>query len=444
MRRISAHMAAKTGSETGVIMDSEETRTEKSRNGEGTAETQAPFDTLYDRLDSEFHAALAHMTAGLSPVALAEALEDWAMHLALSPGRQAAIASKAFEKWARFQRLALASAFSPNPAPVISPLPQDRRFEHPGWQQFPFNLISQSFLLTQQWWHNATDALPGVMPENQRLVEFFGRQMLDMVSPSNFVPTNPEVLEKTMRESGMNLLRGSEFFARDVDRTIHHERPDGAEAFEPGRNVAVTPGEVIFRNELIELIQYRATTATVRPEPVLIVPAWIMKYYILDLSPENSLIRYLVDQGFTVFCISWRNPGAEQREVSYDDYRLHGIMAALDAIAAIVPGAKVHATGYCLGGTTLAIAASTMARDGDHRLASVSLFAAQVDFEEPGELGLFITEGQIAFLEGLMWQEGYLDQANMTGAFQMLHSQDLVWSRMVREYLMGEIGRAHV
>ena len=261
--------------------------------------------------------------------------------------------------------------------------------------------------------------------------------MLDIVSPSNFPLTNPDVIAATIAEGGANFARGLHHAIDDMNQLLHRDGK-APPLFRPGHEVAVTPGEVVFRNDLIELIQYRPTTADVHATPLLIVPAWIMKYYILDLSPENSLIRFLVSEGHTVFCMSWVNPDERQRDVSFDDYRQRGVMAALDAISAITDSPSIHAAGYCLGGTLLSIAAATMARDGDERLKSVTLLAAQVDFEEPGELGLFIDESQLAFIEDTMWQQGYLGQWQMAGAFQMLRSQDLVWSRLVREYLMGD------
>lgn len=233
-------------------------------------------------------------------------------------------------------------------------------------------------------------------------------------------------------------MKGWQNWLQDVVRQIRQEPPEGVEAFTPGRDVAVTPGKVIFRNHLIELIQYTPTTETVHPEPVLIVPAWIMKYYILDLSPENSLIRWLVAQGHTVFAISWRNPGAEDRDLTLEDYRRLGVMAALDEITRLMPDQKIHATGYCLGGTLLSIAAAAMAGKGDARLASLTLLAAQVDFAEPGELALFIDPSQLHLLESMMWNRGYLSADQMAGAFQLLRSNDLIWSRMVRDYMMGE------
>src|SRR5690606_3494843 len=269
----------------------------------------------------------------------------------------------------------------------------------------------------------------------EEVVSFVARQMLDVFSPSNNPFTNPEVIARTIETGGRNFMDGFRNWLEDTRRMLFNQPPVGTENFRVGVDVAITPGKVVYRNHLIELIQYEPTTDTVRAEPVLIVPAWIMKYYILDLSPENSLIRYLVDQGYTVFCISWRNPTAEDRDLSLDDYRRLGVMAALDAIGAIVPGARIHATGYCLGGTILSIAAAAMSCGGDHRLASLTLFAAQTDFSEPGELALFIDHSQMHMLEGMMWDRGYLSADQMAGAFQLLRSNDLVWSRLVRDYL---------
>ena len=259
-----------------------------------------------------------------------------------------------------------------------------------------------------------------------------------MLSPGNYLPTNPLVLQRTFAAGGLNLLRGLNNAIEDLVGLATGSPPSGAEAFLVGRDVAVTPGKVVLRTPLMELIQYSPTTEKVRPEPVLIVPAWIMKYYILDLSPHNSLIKYLVGEGYTVFCISWKNPGREEAALGMEDYLELGFFAALDAIEAIVPGSKVHATGYCLGGTLLAIANAAMARDGDARLASMTLFCAQTDFTEPGELALFIDEGEVSLLEAQMQETGYLSAGQMAGAFQLLRSYDLMWSRMVGEYLMGE------
>jgi len=400
-----------------------------------------PFDVDVARsetLDRLMHAWQARLTQSISPAALWLAFYDWAMHLANAPGKQQGLLEKGARKWARLILYLARHARDPDCPCCIEPLPQDRRFRDSAWRQAPFDAIYQSFLLTQQWWHNATTDVRGVSAINERIVEFTTRQILDVFSPANFPWTNPEILGVTIAEGGQNFVRGYLNLVEDWERAVAGRKPVGTENFVVGRDVAVTPGKVVYRNELIELIQYAPSTPAVRPEPLLIVPAWIMKYYILDLSPENSLVRSVVSRGFTVFMISWRNPTAEERDLGMDDYRRLGIEAALRAIASIVGDCKVHACGYCLGGTLLSIAAAQMARDGDARLASVTLLAAQTDFTEAGELTLFINESQVAYLEDTMWEQGYLDTRQMAGAFQLLRSNDLIWSQMVRDYMLGQ------
>jgi polyhydroxyalkanoate synthase len=394
---------------------------------------------IADITDRSLHAAIARFTAGLSPAALAQAYLDWATHLASAPGKRLQLVDKTMRKAVRFANYTHRCAMQGGKGECcIEPLPQDKRFVGEEWHKWPYNFIHQAFLLHQQWWHNATTGVRGLSKRHEDMVEFASRQFLDMVSPSNFLLTNPEVLRHTASKGGMNLVSGFQNLMEDWERAVSGKKPVGTEQFVIGRDVAATPGKVIYRNRLIELIQYAPATNKVRPEPVLIVPAWIMKYYILDLSPRNSLVKYLTEQGFTVFMISWKNPGPEDRDLDMDDYRTLGVMAALDAVNSIVPNEKVHAVGYCLGGTLLSIASAAMVRDSDDRLKSITLFAALTDFTEAGELMLFINESQLAFLEDMMWEQGFLDSRQMAGAFQMLHSNDLVWSRMIREYLMGE------
>ena len=394
---------------------------------------------IADITDRSLHATIARFTNGLSPAALAHAYLDWATHLAYSPGKQLQLVDKAMRKAVRFTNYACRCAMAGGKADLcVEPLPQDKRFVGEEWQKWPYNFIYQSFLLNQQWWHSATTGLRGISKRHADLVEFGARQILDMVSPSNFPLTNPEILRQTMSKGGMNLVAGFQNLMEDWERAVSGKKPVGTENYVVGRDVAVTPGKVVYCNHLIELIQYTPQTEKVRPEPVLIIPAWIMKYYILDLSPGNSLVRYLTAQGFTVFMVSWRNPGPEDRDLALDDYRTLGVMSALAAVNAIVPQQRIHAVGYCLGGTLLSIAAAAMAREGDDRLRSLTLLAAQTDFADAGELILFIDESQLAFLEDMMWEQGFLDGRQMAGAFQMLRSNDLVWSRMVRDYMMGE------
>lgn len=397
------------------------------------------FDAVQrQNLDRAFHAALAKLTLGVSPAALNLAYLDWSTHLAGSPGKQSELLTKAVHKWMRLFRYTARVAFDSGCERCIEPLSFDKRFTADEWRQWPFNVISQGFLLTQQWWHTATNDVSGVSPHREAVVSFAGRQLLDMMSPSNFPFLNPVVLRRTLESNGRNLQQGFANWVEDVERLMRNRPPPGAEAYRPGEHVAITPGKVVLRNRVMELIQYEPATAAVYAEPVLIVPAWIMKYYILDLSPENSLVRYLVGHGHTVFVVSWKNPDADDGGLTMQDYIDDGVMAAIDAVSAIVPGSKIHAAGYCLGGTLLSIAAAAMARDADDRLKTMTLFAAQMDFTEAGELMLFIDDAQLSFLDDLMWSQGFLETRQMAGTFQLLRSNELIWSRLVHEYLMGE------
>ncbi|MBI1384757.1 MAG: alpha/beta fold hydrolase [Rhizobiales bacterium] len=389
-------------------------------------------------LDRALMASLAQMTGGISPHAIIDAWSDWAMHLARAPGRQLELVERAQTNWLKLAQLAMSGLAGNSAHKPFEPGPNDTRWSHASWDRAPFALWQQGFLGLQDWWQAATADLPGLRRQNAQRTGFAMRQLLDTLSPSNYPFANPEILEKIRVTCGRNLVEGAAHFADDACHILAQEHRPVPEEFALGTVLACTPGQVVYRNDLMELIQYSPTTARVRPEPVLIVPAWIMKYYILDLSPKNSLIRWLVGQGYTVFCISWCNPAADQADLSLEDYRKQGILKALDVINAIVPGVGIHANGYCLGGTILAIAAATMARDHDDRLASLTLMAAQVDFAEAGELLLFLDESQVAFLEDLMWAKGYLDRPQMSGAFAAIRSEDLIWSRAVRRYWLGE------
>jgi polyhydroxyalkanoate synthase len=361
---------------------------------------------------------------------------DWAMHFVQSPGRQLELAIEAFSSAIRVAHFGMHNLVSDKTERPFAPEPGDRRFDDPAWGSFPFLFFEQAFLARRQWWRNATRAIRGMRPNNAARVSFLALKALDAASPSNLPWLNPLVIDRTRQEGGANLFRGFQHFIEDaIDVATHTQNGNG---YVVGKDVAATPGEVIYRNHLIELIQYRPTTERVVAEPLLIVPAWIMKYYVLDLAAHHSVVRYLVERGFTVFMISWRNPTEEDRDVSLDDYRTLGVMEALGVIGAILPERRIHAAGYCLGGTLLSIAAATMARERDDRLASITLLASQTDFSEPGDLMLFVDPAQVAFLEDMMWDQGFLDASQMSGVFMAMRSNELFWARAIREYLLGE------
>ncbi len=387
-------------------------------------------------MDRPLKLALARLANGISPASLAMAYSDWLTHLLVSPSKHADLASSALRKTILWWQYA-GHSWHGDCHRCVEPAPQDKRFSAKGWELPPYSALSQAFLLQEQWWGEAARNVRGVSRHHEDLVDFTLRQWLDTWSPSNFIATNPQVQQRTVAASGANLTAGFANWARDALAVLGNGKARGVEQFLPGRAVALTPGKVVLRNRLIELIQYEPTTPRVDSQPLLIVPSWIMKYYVLDLTPDDSLVRYLVGEGHTVFMMSWRNPGAEDRDLGMEDYLQLGVMAAVRAVQQRYPRTRFHAAGYCLGGTLLAIAAAVLGARSHNPLATVTLLAGQVDFHEPGELGLFMDESQIAFLEDLMAERGYLDGRQMAGAFQLINSKDLVWSKLVHEYLMG-------
>ena len=404
------------------------------------ASPPATEETPTQRLDRLVHAGAAPLTGGLSPVSLSLALADWAWHLAASPGRQLELAGLA-------SRLALEALRHPagDNAEPAGNADDDPRFRDEAWARWPFSALRSAFRQGETFWRDAA-RVPGMSAHHAEMTSFFARQWLATMAPANWLPTNPVVLRDVVESRGTHLMQGALHWLADSTGVSTPEDVAEAGRFVVGRDLALTPGKVVWRNRLVELIRYAPQTPKVHPEPVLIVPSWIMKFYILDLSPHNSMVRYLVGQGHTVYMVSWRNPVASDHDLTMDDYLRLGVLDALRAVGAQSGAATpVHAMGYCLGGTLLAIAAAALGRTGGVAggeglppLASLTLLAAQTDFSEPGELGLFIDESQLGFLDDIARGKGYLTGEQMAGSFQFLHSRDLVWTRRMREYLMGE------
>ncbi len=391
----------------------------------------------------QYLAALAQVTGGLSPAPFGGAWAEWWTQLAQTPAKQAELAQSAFEKTLQVWGFAAQAADGKPHAPIASNPAEAQRFKAEAWGRWPFNVLAQSYLTTQEWWSQAAEDVPGLDPQKAELARFSIKQAMEAASPQNFLLTNPELLDQTAEECGANLQRGLEHWLEDVRRTVDPENTGEAGAYKVGEQVAVSPGKVVFRNSLIELIQYSPTTPDVHAEPILIVPAWIMKFYILDLSPANSLVRYLVEKGHTVFMISWKNPDAADRELAMDAYVKLGVQDALDVVSAVCPARKVHTVGYCIGGTLLSITAARLARQGDDRIGSMTLLAAQTDFSEPGELSLFINPDQLAMLEAKMAKSGTLDSRSMSGAFALLRSRDLIWNPVISNYLQGQRAKSN-
>ena len=325
--------------------------------------------------------------------------------------------------------------------PVIEPAKDDRRFRHEQWSEnAAFDFIKQSYLLSARCLHGTVKGADGLDPTTQRKLEFHTRQLVDALSPSNFAHTNPEVVQATLASGGGNLVKGLENLLDDLERGQGELKVSMTDrsAFELGRNVAASPGKVVFQNELIQLIQYAPSTKQVARRPLLIIPPWINKFYILDLQPKNSFIKYCVDQGHSVFVISWVNPDERHRELGWDAYMTLGPLAALAAIEQATGEAEANVIGYCIGGTLLATTLGHMAATGDSRVASATFFTSIMDFEDAGELTLFMDEEQLQQIERQMDEKGYLDAGSMAATFNLMRANDLIWSFVVGNYLLGK------
>ena len=325
--------------------------------------------------------------------------------------------------------------------PVIEPAKDDRRFRHEQWSENSvIDFIKQSYLLSARCLHGTVRGADGLDDTTRRKLEFHTRQLVDALSPSNFAHTNPEVVAATMESGGGNLVKGLENLLDDLERGKGELKVSmtDRDAFEIGRNIATTPGKVVFQNDLMQLVQYSPTTKQVDRHPLLIVPPWINKFYILDLQPKNSFIKFCLDQGKTVFVISWVNPDARHRELGWDAYMNLGPLAALDAIAQATGEVEANVIGYCIGGTLLATVLGHMAAIGDRRFTSATFFTSIMDFEQAGELTLFVDEEQLAKIERQLDENGYLDAGAMATTFNLMRANDLIWSFVVGNYLLGK------
>jgi polyhydroxyalkanoate synthase len=374
------------------------------------------------------------------PRIVTAAFADFASQAFANPGK---LIAAQFELWRDY--LTLWSAFSRKidgepVEPIITPPKDDRRFADSWWNEQPvFDFVKQAYLVNARWLHSAVRRVDALDAETQRKIEFYTRQFVDAWAPSNFVATNPRVLRETLETGGENLVRGLEHLVEDLERG--RGRLDIAmtdyKAFTLGENVATTSGKVIFQNDLMQLIQYAPLTETVYRRPLLIVPPWINKFYILDLKPQNSFIRWAVEQGHTVFIISWVNPDDRHSCKTFDDYMLEGPLAALDAIAEAIGEREANVIGYCIGGTLLVCTLAWMAKTGDRRFASAAFFTALTDFADAGEIMVFIDEDQIRLLEDHVARKGYLEGHHMAAVFNLLRDNDLIWSFVINNYLLG-------
>jgi len=372
---------------------------------------------------------------------IAKAYMDLYAKLASDPALVASISVNLWVDYARLWQSSWMKMFGLTSAPVAEPAKSDSRFKDQDWSaNFLFDLIKQSYLISARHIQHAVSQVEGLPPESEKKVAFFTRQYVDALSPSNFLLTNPQVLKETLSSGGQNLVRGLNNLLADIEKgggQLQISMTD-EKAFKLGENVATTPGSVVFENDLMQLIQYKPATAQVLKRPLIIVPPWINKYYILDLREKNSFIKWAVNQGHTVFVVSWVNPDAKLAQKGFDDYMFEGPLAALDAVEKATGEREVNFIGYCLGGTLLGATLAYLAAKKDDRVKTATFFVSLLDFSQPGELGVFIDEAQVESLERKMNERGYLEGSEMASTFNMLRSNDLVWSFVVNNYLMGK------
>jgi len=376
----------------------------------------------------------------LDPLNLTGTFMEFTSRLLADPSKLVAAQMALMQEYMKLWQATADRMLGKPAAPVIEPPKGDKRFADPAWKdEVVFDYLKQSYLLTARWLQGTVRDVDGVDDRLRKKVEFYTRQFVDAMSPSNFAHTNPQVVKATVDSKGENLVKGLQNLLTDLERGKGRLaiRQTDMDAFKVGGNVATSPGKVVFQNDVMQLIQYAPNTAEVHKVPLLIVPPWINKFYILDLKPENSFIKWCTEQGYTVFVVSWVNPDERLSHLTFADYMKQGPLAALDAIERATGERQVSAIGYCLGGTLMATTLAWMAARGDNRIVACTFFTAQVDFTEPGELEVFIDEDQLKSLEDMMAKRGYLDGSEMATTFNMLRANDLIWSFVVNNYLLG-------
>lgn len=376
----------------------------------------------------------------MDPFNLTSASKEWLAAIGGNPQKLIEANMTYLQNAANLYQGSVMSLFGIQSEPVIQEQKGDRRFHHNDWAEKPvFSAIKQSYLQVSQWMRTIVTDLDGLDPHTAEKVKFFTERYIDAMSPTNFAVTNPAVIEKTLETKGANLVHGLRNMLEDLERGKGQLqiRMTDAEAFELGKNVAVTPGKVVYQNRMFQLIQYAPTTETVAKRPLLVVPPWINKFYILDLQPKNSLLKWLVAQGHSVFVVSWINPDESFRDTAFENYMQDGVITAVDVVEQITGENEINSIGYCIGGTLLASTLAYMKNKGDERVKSATFFTTMLDFSEPGELGVFIDDEQITSLENRMEKEGYLDGSSMAGAFNLMRANDLIWSFYINNYLLG-------